>query len=311
LFFSGFVDNISVKVAVLHSDANSAIARNAGQIIIDNSCSVFYTDTGTVWDKNLIKNPLSILDGITHLLYVHSSVSHDFVTFAFYAGLALGRGVRVLILETDGDISIPSNCMHLGVLLNLSTFEENLIAERSRFLLEDTRNFARKTLLEKGISCFDDNFIRLVQMGDVEAVLLFLDAGFSHSITDAAGTPVLSLAVRAQVPEVVNILVAAGADVNRQSQDRGYSPLMDAAQKGDVVIAEILLKHGAHPDMKSRDGQTALIICAGRGDVEFSRLLVRYGADPEIKDSLGMSALAYAKLFRNEKLMELFNKPSA
>lgn len=300
-----------MKVAVLHSDSNAGIARNAGQIITDNSCSVYYTDTGILWNKDATKNPLSILEGITHLLYVHSAASSDLASFAFYAGLALGKGIRIIILATDGELPLPANCLHLGVVLTPSTFEEYLIAERVRFLQEDKRNFARKTLLERGISCFDDNFIRLVMMGDVESILLFLDAGFSSSTTDASGTPVLSLAVRAQYPEVVKILVAAGADVNRQSHDRGYSPLMDAAQKGDVAIASILLDNGAFPDLKSRDGQTALIICAGRGDVEFCRLLVKYGADPEARDSLGMSASSYAKLFKNEKLLELFNNPPA
>jgi ankyrin repeat protein len=106
-------------------------------------------------------------------------------------------------------------------------------------------------------------------------------------------------------------LIAAGADVDRQSDDRGYSPLMDAAQKGDPVMLSLLLSAGAKPDLRSKDGQTALIICAGRGDVAMSKLLIEAGADPEIKDHLGMSAARYASLFGNADLTALFNTPPA
>ena len=121
----------------------------------------------------------------------------------------------------------------------------------------------------------------------------------------------LSLAVRAQFPRVANLLLDAGADVNKQSGDRGYSPLMDAVQKGDVAMVKLLLEHGAVTDQRSKDGQTALIICAGRGDEDMAEFLVMHGADPQIKDNLGMSAAGYAKLFNNRKMMELFNPAPA
>lgn len=299
-----------MKVTILHSVSNKDIAYNAGKIIKDNSCTVFYADSDLVWNKDYTKNPLTIFDSITHFLYIHSHLSQDIETFAFFAGLAIGRGIRIIILEIDSKFSIPLNSLHLCTVLNLSTFEEYLKTEKQRFIEEDKKNFARKTLNERGIPCFDDNFIHLTLLGDIESVKLFIDAGFDTAIIDSAGTPLLSLSVRAQFPEVVSILLSAGADVNKQSLDRGYSPLMDSAQKGDVAIATILLEHGALTNLKSKDGQTALIICAGRGDVEFSRLLMYYGADPAIKDNLGMTALAYAKLFKNESLILLFNNGS-
>ena len=82
---------------------------------------------------------------------------------------------------------------------------------------------------------------------------------------------------------------------------------MDAVLKGNGEICRILLEYGANVNLASKDGQTALIICAGRGDVPLSELLCTYGADPELKDHLGMSALGYANLFKNEKLLTLFN----
>lgn len=165
--------------------------------------------------------------------------------------------------------------------------------------------------MDRGISCFPESFLSVVASGDIDAARLFLNAGYSPSLRDARGVPVLSLAVRSQFPEMVRLLLDAGAGVNDVSSDRGYSPLMDAAQKGDEVMCRVLLDAGAAVNQASKDGQTALILCAGRGDERISALLYEHGADPLVKDKLGMSALGYAALFRNQKLLDLFNSPAS
>lgn len=296
-----------MKVALLHSCENTEIAHSLGKIITDTSSSVTYIDSGKIWKKDTCSNPLVSLNHASHLIYICSSDPSDFQSFLFFAGYALGKDIRLIVIETEHAFSFPENIRHLGIFLELETFEDFLTSEISRYREEDTKNQARAVLLERGISCFDENFILIVSSGDTEAVSLFLAAGFSPSLIDSRGTPLLSLAVRAQFPPVVSLLLNAGADVNRLSQDRGYSPLMDAVQKGDVAIAQILLDHGADGNLKSKDGQTALIIAAGRGDLSISELLVSHGSDPSIKDSLGMSAISYASLFKNEKLLSLFN----
>lgn len=299
-----------MKVALLHSPENTEIAHSLGKIITDNNCKVTYFDSGEVWKKESYVNPLLILENASHLLYVSSSDINDFQTFLFFAGFALGKDIRLIVIEAEHTFKFPENTRHLGIFLELESFEDFFTAEISRYHEQDKKNQARAILLERGISCFDENFILIVSSGDAESVSLFLEAGFSPSLTDSRGTPLLSLAVRAQFPSVVSLLLKAGADVNRLSLDRGYSPLMDAVQKGDVAIAQILLDHGADGNLKSKDSQTALIIAAGRGDIALCDLLVSKGSDPTIKDSLGMSAMSYATLFKNEKLLSLFNMSS-
>lgn len=299
-----------MKVALLHSHENTEIAHSIGKIITDNSCSVNFIDSEKIWCKNNFSNPLRALENASHLVYINSTDLSDFQSFLFFAGFALGKDIRLIVIEIEHTFHFPENTRHLGVFLEIESFEDFFISEISRYREEDTKNHSRAVLLERGISCFDENFVLIVSSGDTEAVSLFLAAGFSPSLVDSRGTPLLSLAVRAQFPPVVSLLLNAGADVNRLSQDRGYSPLMDAVQKGDVAIAQILLDHGADGNLKSKDGQTALIIAAGRGDLSISKLLVSHGADPSIKDSLGMSAISYASLFKNEKLLSLFNMSS-
>ena len=296
-----------MRIGVFHSEKNRDTALAIGKIMTCHSGQVTYYDTGKIWNKEYCKNPLLVMDKLSHLLYIHSADSQDLGTFAFFSGYSLGKGIKVLVLETDGRMELPENCRHLGVMLRPESFEDFFIAEKIRFKEEDKRIRARKELMDKGISCFDENFILIAGAGDAESVFLFLEAGFDPNLIDSKGVPVLSLAVRAQFPAVASLLIASGADVNRQSADRGYSPMMDAAQKGDLAMVRLLLDNGALPDLQSKDGQTALIICTGRGDGEMAKLLLEHGADPRLKDHLGMSAEGYARLFGNRKLMELFN----
>lgn len=296
-----------MKIALFHNKENRTLAYQIGTIITAQSCTVVFYDTDTIWDTALSINPVSLFDQITHMIFIFSHTVPDFTSFIFVSGFCLGRNIPVLVLEPDAENIVPKRCKNFGILLKPETIEAYIIAEKIRFRAEDKKNKARAKLLNRGISCFEENFILIVSSGDADAVALFLEAGFNPSLIDSKGIPLLSLAVRAQFPRVASLLIEAGADVNRLSGDRGYSPLMDAAQKGDIAMVKLLLDNGAKSDLQSKDGQTALIICAGRGDTEMAAMLVAHGSDPTIKDLLGMSASGYAKLFKNEKLMDLFN----
>lgn len=300
-----------MKVALFHDANNTEAALAAGKIITDLSCTVEYHDTDKIWNRDYCLNPLKLLEHATHLLFIPSLNGSDLMSFYFLSGFCFGKGIRVIVLETRKAISIPDNIRHLGIFLKPESFEDFFLAEKERYYAEDRKVRAKAQLMERGYSCFEDNFVLVVNSGDAEAVSLFLSAGFDPSLVDAKGTPILSLAVRAQNLEIAKLLIDAGADVNRQSADRGYSPLMDASQKGDLAMARMLLEKGADPNLKSKDAQTALVICAGRNDVKLSELLFEYHANPAIPDNLGMSAETYARLFHNETLLALFNKSSS
>lgn len=300
-----------MKIAIFHNDKNRDTALAIGKIITGHSVTVVYHDTDTIWNKSLVKNPLNLMERVSHMLFVYSQDVKDISALVFFAGYCLGKGIRVLILETDAQISLPENCRHLGIFLTPSSFEEFFVTEKIRFHETDRKERARAELLERGISCYEENFLLIISSGDSEAVSLFLAAGFDPNLSDSRGVSALSIAVRSQVSEIAHLLLKAGADVNRLSGDRGYSPLMDAVQKGDAMMAEMLLHNGANPDLKSKDGQTALIISVGRGDAVMAEMLIKNGANPVIADNLGMSAVGYANLFKNEKLMALFNTSPA
>jgi uncharacterized RDD family membrane protein YckC len=63
-----------------------------------------------------------------------------------------------------------------------------------------------------------------------------------------------------------------------KSDSRGLTPLMTAAELGDVAIAEVLLKAGANPNRPGPGGDTAMTIARERKDSAMVGLLQKHGA---------------------------------
>ncbi len=101
--------------------------------------------------------------------------------------------------------------------------------------------------------------------------------------------------------DVVKALVEGGADVTARSAVRkrrvntdaagfgagvvmdveqgGYTPLLFAAQQGDVASATLLLDRGASLNDAAPDGTTALVVASHSGHGALAALLVQRGAD--------------------------------
>jgi ankyrin repeat protein len=69
-------------------------------------------------------------------------------------------------------------------------------------------------------------------------------------------------AANAWLPAVRYLVEEVGADVNARDEN-GYSPLHNAASRGDIEVIQYLLEHGADPMVVSREGQTAVDMANG------------------------------------------------
>jgi ankyrin repeat protein len=97
----------------------------------------------------------------------------------------------------------------------------------------------------------------------------------------------LSIAARTENLEILDLLVRRGADVNTMDS-MGETAIMAAAQRGDAVTVERLLKHGAVTRTVGEHGTRSALEAAlgnGRGHWEVAKLLVEYGTDPNEKIS--------------------------
>ena len=107
---------------------------------------------------------------------------------------------------------------------------------------------------------------------------LLLNAGTNpNAVTGPWAKSALIHAVENGDVEMVRILLDAGAFPNQKAG--GFTPLGLAAMKGHARIAELLLRAGADPDLKSNDGNTPLYLAARFDHAEVIRALVPFKPD--------------------------------
>jgi ankyrin repeat protein len=172
---------------------------------------------------------------------------------------------------------------------------------------------------------FDDFFLAITQ-DNAAAIHTLLARGFDPNTVDSAGNSGLLLAIKASslkvATELVNspsikiesrnaadesplmlaalrgelplaqVLIKKGADVNKP----GWAPLHYAATNGHVEVMKLLLEENAYIDAASPNGTTPLMMAARYGSESAVKLLLEAGADPVLKNSQGLNALDFANL---------------
>jgi ankyrin repeat protein len=95
--------------------------------------------------------------------------------------------------------------------------------------------------------------------GYSDVIQALLSAGADVNAKDTDGLSVLHWAVLAHHADLVEILKAGGANVNATDK-KGYTPLhyASAVDFGDATTATALLKAGADPSVREKEGKTAL-----------------------------------------------------
>ena len=229
----------------------------------------------------------------------------------FLAGFAFGYRINVLIYgqETIPGISkeFASFFTFMGNEASLQTYLE---AEYEIFKRHEAAKKvinAQQSLLKMGVPVTVESLAQCVAENRVKEISLFLDAGFSVNSRNNAGVPILNIAARSGKREVVQYLLAAGADANQTAGDRGTTALIDSVMAQEQEIMEDLIEAKTDLDVKDKNGQTALVVAAGASRVKMVEALLKAGAGADIPDSLGVSARKYASLFNNEAIMGFFN----
>ncbi|HEX4744306.1 MAG TPA: ankyrin repeat domain-containing protein [Candidatus Limnocylindria bacterium] len=107
----------------------------------------------------------------------------------------------------------------------------------------------------------------------------------------------LGLAAFFRRPEVVDHLIAQGADVKAVARNPMQVTALHSAvaDGGDARIAKALVEAGADVNAKQRHGWTPLHGAAESGDRELVELLLDRGADPRARNDDGRSALDLAR----------------
>lgn len=98
--------------------------------------------------------------------------------------------------------------------------------------------------------------------------------------------------------DIIDALIAAGADVNLKCYKYGRTPLHYAAQDGSYDVMRTLISAGADVNAKDDDGYTPLMYLAQRSWTEDIEALIDAGADLSIKNNEGHTAF---DLFKEQR----------
>ena len=108
---------------------------------------------------------------------------------------------------------------------------------------------------------------------------------------NAKGESILMLAALKGQLELADRLIKKGADVNKT----GWTPLHYAASGGHTKLIGLLLENSAYIDAESPNATTPLMMAAMYGSEASVKILLQEGADPKLKNHQKLTALDFAQ----------------
>ena len=150
--------------------------------------------------------------------------------------------------------------------------------------------------------------------GTPELVKLLLAAGADVNLSDGENTALTKVLRFESHPniEIVKILINAGADPNEHNGE----PLFWATESNNIELLNILISAGADVNIELLDGfsdlpskSSQLMFASSIGRIEIVRLLLIEGADVNLKNEDGKKAIDYA--IPQSIISDLLKNPSA
>ena len=133
-----------------------------------------------------------------------------------------------------------------------------------------------------------------IKAGDTVRLRSLIEQRVDVNATLADGTTALHWAVDLDRPDVVQMLIRAGANVKTANR-YGTTPLWLASVNGNAKTIAMLLEAGVDAGATNGDGETALMVAARTGKTDAVSVLLARGADPNVKEGWrGQTALMWA-----------------
>ena len=149
------------------------------------------------------------------------------------------------------------------------------------------RGMDPNTPTEKG----EPALVFAVRSGAHKSVAFLLkQPGIQVDATNTADETALMLAANANDLVSANLLIEAGASINRPN----WTPLHYAASKGHTALMRLLIDNDAYIDAESPNGTTPLMMAAYYASPMSVKLMLEEGADPNLQNQDGQTALDMA-----------------
>jgi ankyrin repeat protein len=175
-------------------------------------------------------------------------------------------------------------------------------------LVKEEKEWAKLegAVIERGLKT-TQLLIKSAESGWTPSVEKHLAAGALVNEMAETGTTALTSAARWGHLEVMDVLLAAGADpdIVIDPSMGGCTALWKATSANEIAALQTLLNAGADPDIPNYLGDTPLGFAARENSVECVQILLAAGADPDIQNKHGWSAMHGAVLEGNVVVVKL------
>ncbi len=293
-----------MKSIILYPQNDRYVLKRIFKIFNSFGLKVDATKINREWTLAELSAVYGILDTYSHIFVILSSENFNDTWLAGLLGYIAGSNKGHYFYFTENNNSLDKLFIKFNTGQGYDSVENYAEMEIKSFNNIQKKENARNHLIDTGFALSEDSMGECVASGHLEIVQKYVDAGFSSSVRNTKGVPMLCIAVRKCHMDIVKYLIDIGADINAVSEDRHNTPIMDAASTGDLESIKLLVSEGADLETQSKNGQTALILAVGHGDIEVSNYLLSAGADYEVKDFLGMSGKSYATLFNKSEILD-------
>ena len=123
-----------------------------------------------------------------------------------------------------------------------------------------------------------------------------------------AGAKQLARAVRAKDAAAVKAALDEGADVNWVNPITSIAPLHVAVKQGDLPVTQVLLEHGADPNLQTKSGWTAMHFAVNVSAHELAELLRDFGARADVVNEWLKAPSDIARDKKDERMMEILKR---
>lgn len=218
---------------------------------------------------------------------------------------------KSLVNHIDASGMMPLHCCARSALGNENKDDANKLAQTAHELINAGADPLAVSVYQKD-KTFNPKMPPLnwaCSVGNRSIIEVLLKQGVDIHHISGWGTP-LAQAVKNH-PDIAELLVSHGADVNLKMDDEEATVLHWMANFPHPEAVAWLLTHGADPNVQLKDGRTPLHRAAERNaSARVAKMLVEAGAQVNAKDKKGITPLGYAILKKKNKVAEYLRTQS-
>ena len=193
-----------------------------------------------------------------------------------------------LLLECGADVNAQDSERKSAIMI---AFQIGFVGPGMYIAEKLLEHGARVTNIERRL-----DLMTTVQKGYTRLTKLILESGADVNALETSDADLtLTVAVKNENVEIAKMILDYGVDVNIQDE-KSWSALMFASQKGHTQMTKLLLEYGAYVNLQKTNNWTALMLMLAGANANFetASLLLKYGANINIQGSDGWSALMLA-----------------